>query len=288
MTNPLTSLAAIVVSILVAAGIAYAGGQNSVLLLGFPLFALCGLIAFVIQWCCFVPAFLLKTEHFFDLIGSLTYITLALLVMFLRQGEDPRTILIGSLVLVWALRLGSFLFMRIRRDGHDGRFDDIKPDFPKFLMTWTLQGLWVFITFAAGLAAMTANSSKPMGVFAFLGAIFWVIGFSIEVVADWQKRRFRAQASNVGQFIQTGLWSWSRHPNYFGEILLWVGIALIAFPVLSGMQYFTLVSPVFVFLLLTQVSGVRMLEARAAKKWGSDPDYQAYCARTPALMIRPW
>jgi len=276
MKTPLISLAVLVASVIVATAVAYAGSQNGVTLMGYPLFLLCGLAAFVIQWCCFVPAFLLKTEHFFDLVGSLTYITLALLVMFLRGGEDLRTILIGSLVLIWALRLGSFLFRRIQMDGHDGRFDDIKPDFLKFLMTWTMQGLWVFITFAAGLAAMTSNNSQPLGIFAAFGTIFWMVGFSIEVVADRQKRQFRANSSNAGKFIQSGLWSWSRHPNYFGEILLWAGIALIALPVLTGMQYSTLISPVFVYLLLTQVSGVRMLEARAAKKWGGDPEYQAY------------
>jgi steroid 5-alpha reductase family enzyme len=113
------------------------------------------------------------------------------------------------------------------------------------------------------------------------------VGFAIEVAADQQKRRFRADSSNRDGFIQSGLWAWSRHPNYFGEIALWIGIALIALPVLSGWQLATLISPVFVYLLLTRISGVPLLEARANKKWGEDPNFVAYMRSTPALFPRP-
>jgi steroid 5-alpha reductase family enzyme len=106
-------------------------------------------------------------------------------------------------------------------------------------------------------------------------------------VSDAQKNRFRADPANRGKFIQTGLWAWSRHPNYFGEIVLWIGVAIIALPVLRGWQYLTLISPVFVTLLLTRVSGVPMLERRADEKWGGQEDYEAYKARTPVLIPRP-
>ncbi|MFT7265036.1 MAG: steroid 5-alpha reductase family enzyme, partial [Halioglobus sp.] len=120
------------------------------------------------------------------------------------------------------------------------------------------------------------------------GGLIWVTGFAIEVIADNQKGRFRSVAANRDTFINHGLWKYSRHPNYFGEILLWLGIAVAAFPVLSGWQYVTLVSPVFVYLLLTQVSGVKMLEARALRRWGDNEAYQAYLKRTPALVLNPW
>jgi steroid 5-alpha reductase family enzyme len=194
---------------------------------------------------------------------------------------------IALLVAVWAMRLGSFLFLRVRHDGSDGRFDELKYSFPRFLMTWTLQGLWVLLTLAAGLAAMTTTQSVPMGGLAWTGVALWLIGFAIEAAADAQKRAFRRDPANRGRFITSGLWAWSRHPNYFGEITLWFGIALIASETLSGWRWATLISPLFVFVLLNFISGVPLLEARGKKRWGDDPQYRAYRARTPVLMLRP-
>lgn len=280
-------LAAIVVSLLIAAVIAWAGSQGGVEVGGIPLFALCGAFAFVANWIAFVPAWIYQTEHYYDLMGSLTYLSLITLVLVLGGAPAPRTALIAALVGIWALRLGRFLFSRIREDGTDGRFDSIKPDFAQFLMTWTLQGLWVFLTLSCGLAAMTSETRTELGFMAGLGAMLWITGFAIEVAADRQKRTFRGDPANAGRFITTGLWAWSRHPNYFGEILLWVGIAVIALPAISGWQLATLISPIFVFVLLTRISGVPLLESRGKKRWGHEPEYQAYKARTPVLVPRP-
>jgi steroid 5-alpha reductase family enzyme len=145
----------------------------------------------------------------------------------------------------------------------------------------------VFLTLSCALAAMTSVTRVPLGGSAALGTAVWLAGFAIEVVADRQKSRFRADPGNRDRFITTGLWAWSRHPNYFGEITSWVGIALIAWPALAGWQLATLISPVFVFVLLTRVSGIPLLESRAREKWGHDPDYRAYRARTPVLLPRP-
>ena len=164
------------------------------------------------------------------------------------------------LVSVWAARLGSFLFRRMLRAGKDDRFDALKPSALRFLAVWTVQGLWVSLTLAAALAAVTTSAREPLGLLALLGLATWIVGFGVEAVADWQKSRFRADAANRGRYVDSGLWAWSRHPNYFGEIVLWIGMALIAVPVLSGWQWFTLISPLFVALLLTRISGVPMLE----------------------------
>jgi steroid 5-alpha reductase family enzyme len=187
-------------------------------------------------------------------------------------------------VAVWAIRLGSFLFGRIRKAGKDDRFDEIKPSFIRFLNVWTIQGLWVTFTMAAALVAITTATRKELDLFAIVGFLVWIFGFAIEVVADSQKSRFSANPDNKGKFIQTGLWSRSRHPNYFGEIMLWVGIAIIALPVLQGWQWFALISPFFVTLLLTRVSGVPLLEKKADKKWGGQEDYESYKKRTPVLI----
>jgi steroid 5-alpha reductase family enzyme len=133
---------------------------------------------------------------------------------------------------------------------------------------------------------MTSAQGRPLGAFAALGTLAWAAGFVIEVVSDGQKRRFRDDPANRGRFIQSGLWAWSRHPNYFGEILLWSGIAMVALPALSGWQHATLISPIFVYVLLTRISGIPMLESRARKRWGDEPEYRAYKARTPSLLLR--
>jgi steroid 5-alpha reductase family enzyme len=122
--------------------------------------------------------------------------------------------------------------------------------------------------------------------FLILGSVIWLLGFAVEVIADQQKSEFRSQAQNKGKFISTGLWAYSRHPNYVGEILLWTGIAIIAFPSLSGWSWIALISPVFVYLLLSKVSGVPMLEARADERWGNNDEYQKYKVVTPVLWPR--
>ncbi len=285
--DQIISVVGIVAALLLAMPIAYLGSHNGASFAGLPAFMLCGLVAFIVQWVMFIPAWIYHTEHYFDLTGSLTYITLTLFALLTAGLGNERALLIGALVMIWATRLGSFLFIRISKAGEDRRFRKMKMNFLQFLMTWTLQGLWVYITYAAGLAAMTSVAEVPIGPIAIAGAALWALGFGIEVVADRQKTAFREDPSNRDKFIQSGLWAWSRHPNYFGEILLWCGIMVIAIPVLEGLQYSTLISPIFVIVLLTKISGVRMLENRAEKLWGNDPDYQKYKATTPSLIPLP-
>lgn len=250
-------------------------------------FTLCALLAFGVQWIVFVHAFARQTEHFYDLTGSITYLVMVWFAIWASGATDTHALLLAGLITVWALRLGPFLFRRVRQAGEDRRFRTIKTSFPTFFMTWTLQGLWVFLTASCALAAITRTGAPDFGILVGLGVLLWVAGFAIEVIADGQKSRFRANPDNTNRFIREGLWAWSRHPNYFGEILLWTGIAIIALPGLSGGQHITLISPVFVAFLLTAVSGVRMLEARADKQWGNDPDYQAYKQATPSLLLWP-
>lgn len=281
------SLIGIIIVLLIASGLAFAGSQGGYTLNGFPLYALCILLAFVIQWIAFIPAYMNQTESFFDLTGGLTYIIVTVTAVALSGEVDARSYLLLGIILVWAVRLGSFLFMRIRAAGEDRRFREIKPSFARFLLTWTIQGLWVSFSVAAGLAAITSTVRVGLDAFAVIGLIVWLIGFGIEVIADRQKSAFNATPANKGKFINTGLWSWSRHPNYFGEIVLWIGVAIIALPVLRGWQWATLISPIFIILLLTRISGVPLLEKRADEKWGGQPEYEAYKAGTSVLVPMP-
>lgn len=280
-------MVAIVVSTALGGAIAAAGGAGGERLGGLSTFAWLVIVAFGVNIVVFVPSFLARTEHYFDLTGSLTYLTVTIVAFVSTDDADARTVLLAAMIAIWAARLGTFLFRRVTRDGGDGRFDSLKTDRLVFLRVWVLQGLWVTVTAGAALAAMTAGDKVDLGPVGIIGAGLWVVGFSIEVTSDRQKTAFRADAANEGRFITTGLWAWSRHPNYFGEITLWLGIAVLALPALSGWQHVTLVSPLFVFVLLHYVSGVPLLERRAERRWGADPSYQAYKAATPLLVPRP-
>ena len=285
-TTDRNALIAFPILILIGFLFALAGSQGGTSVFGVPLFALSVGLAYLIQWLVFIPSYLLQTEKFFDLTGSITYISVITIALFFSIGADGRSILLWALVVIWAIRLGTFLFRRIKKAGKDDRFDEIKPSFIRFLNVWTIQGLWVTFTMAAALVAITTTNRKELDLFALVGFLVWALGFSIEVMADSQKSRFSANPDNKGKFIQTGLWSRSRHPNYFGEIVLWIGVAVIAIPVLQGWQWIALISPVFVTLLLTRVSGVPLLEKKADKKWGGQEDYESYKKRTPVLIPR--
>ena len=282
------ALFALPIVILIGVGLALAGSQGGASAFGIAIFALAVGLAFVIQWLAFIPAFVQQSEKFYDLTGSFTYITVTLLAVILSPEVDGRSILLLVLVVIWAGRLGTFLFRRIQKAGKDERFDEIKPSFFRFLLTWTVQGLWVSFTLAAAMAAITTTTRRDLGWVALIGGLVWLFGFGMEVIADMQKSRFRADPANKGRFINTGLWAWSRHPNYFGEITLWIGVVIIALPVLRGWQWVTLISPIFVFILITRVSGLPMLEKRADEKWGGQEDYEAYKKRTPVLIPWPW
>jgi len=283
----LRSLVEILIILTVGAGIAWAGSQGGSRVGEVPLFALCAAIAFGLNMLAFIPAYHYQTERYFDLMGSITYIALISAALALGGDIGARDLLLASMIAIWALRLGPFLFARVTRDGSDGRFDRIKIYPAFFAMVWTLQGLWTLLTAACALAALTSPSNPPLGGFAFAGFGLWGLGLAMEVIADKQKQAFRARPENRDRYITSGLWAWSRHPNYFGEITLWVGVALVALPALSGWQFLSLISPIFVYVLLTRISGVPLLEARAQRRWGEEEGFQQYTRQTPTLFPRP-
>ena len=129
-----------------------------------------------------------------------------------------------------------------------------------------------------------ANSNLIGDLYFISGFILWSFGFIIEIIADQQKKKCKLDEENKDKFISSGLWSISRHPNYVGEITLWFGISIISFPILEGWQFITLISPIFVYLLLTKVSGVNMLEKRSDDQWGNQSEYQEYKKNTPVLF----
>ena len=248
------------------------------------------ILAFLIQWVAFIPAYLFQTEKFYDLTGSLTYLTVIWFVYLSSNqvGEvNFQNLIVSVLISIWAIRLGSFLFSRIHKDGEDKRFRSIKTSPSQFFMTWTLQGMWVSICSMCAITGISSSEVLVLNPLFYLGFILFLIGFSIEVIADHQKTVFRAIKENKDKFISTGLWSKSQHPNYFGEILLWSSIAIMSFSSLSGTQYLTMISPIFTYVLLVYISGVRMLDDMGNKKWGHLEEYKQYKQNTPVLFIKP-
>lgn len=279
------------VTALIAFGVSWLAGMGTVdVAIGpysgpvFPLFAL---IAFAINWAAFIPSALARTEKFYDLTGSITYLSMVAAACVLAMPLDGRSMVVAVCVAVWALRLGLFLFGRIRRDGEDRRFAQIKVNPFRFLAAWSIQALWCFLTAAAALAVIASRERAPLDVFFAVGLALWLTGFALEVIADAQKGKFRRDPANRDRFITTGLWSWSQHPNYFGEMVLWTGVLVMAIPVLNSGLWVVLISPLFVALLLLRVSGVPLLDAHAMKKWGEDPAYQEYRRRTSKIVPRP-
>ena len=256
-------------------------------ILGFNSFKFLISMAVLIQFVIFLPSFLFQTEKFYDLTGSLTFISVTSIAYF--SLDNPTTIdtILYLYVIVWAGRLGIFLFRRINKDGKDERFDKAKKKFFWFLQYWMGQAAWVVFTAGASILAILSPVEAELEVLAFIGIFLWWSGFLIEVISDYQKRKFRETSDPKTEFISTGLWARSRHPNYFGEITLWVGMAVISLSSLSGIEYVTaVVSPLFVYLLLRKAEGVPMLERIADERYGELSNYQEYKANTPVLMMK--
>ena len=288
MSKTQTSLVLFFV-VLIALLFAWAGGQygpqfNIGEFTAVPLLVIAVLIVFLIQWLAFIPAYIKKTEHFYDLVGGVSYLVFVGGMFLATYQFDMRSLLLTVLVSIWALRLSLFLFKRVGQDGSDSRFDSIKHDFMRFLLAWTVQGLWIIVTAGCAIAAISSAQKVSLTMIDGIAILLWILGFAIEIIADQQKRQFKRQETKPTPFICQGLWRYSRHPNYFGEILLWFGIALLALPALQGWQYMTLLSPFFVVLLLTKISGIPLLEAKADERWQGLDEYQNYKNNTPVLL----
>ena len=289
MSSKLKDYFNIIIIICFSSIIALGGSHNSMTYNGYPILFFCLSASFLVHWIIFIPSFLAKTEKFYDITGTLAYLITLYLASVLTSYSsgaslEPRTLIIIGMVSFWALRLGIFLFIRVLKVGEDRRFREAKKSFSKYLVWWTMSALWVFLTTANALTLIVNNKKLVNQPIFYLGLLIWFIGILFEIIADEQKRRFRLNEKNRGKFISSGLWSISRHPNYFGEIILWIGIAIISLPTLSGFQYVTLISPLFIYLLLTRISGVNLLEESSDKKWGDLPEYEQYKKETPVLM----
>ena len=205
------------------------------LLTGIELITYAVIISFVLQWTLFIPAYFFQTEKFYDISGSINFISIVIYIYYynyITHGFNLGNLILSLLIFIWAVRLGVFLFLRIQNDGEDKRFRSIKPSPSKFFMTWTLQATWVSI---CSLCALTGISSDS------------------------------------GIIINN---------------LFFIGLTFFSFSSLSNLQFVTLISPIFTYLLLVYVSGVKLLEANGNKKWGHLKSYKDYIKKTPRLLFK--
>ena len=242
------------------------------------------ILSFIIHWLLFIPAYVFKTEKFYDLTGTISYISIVLYVLLSSTDGiiNYGNIIVSCLIIMWTLRLGAFLYTRIKKAGEDKRFREIKKSFSWFFKAFTISGMWVSICAICALTGIS-NGIELTGV-TYIGIVIFIIGFAIEIISDNQKTNFKKIEHNKDKFITTGLWKYSRHPNYLGEIILWTGVAIISYSSLEVYQMFTLVSPIFTYLLLVNVSGINLLEKSGEKKWGHLDSYKSYKENTPRLI----
>nr|XP_043640181.1 uncharacterized protein LOC122611254 isoform X1 [Erigeron canadensis] len=249
--------------------------------------ALTAIVTFGYQLSFFIVTALLKFDKVTDFAGSTNFVIIALLTLIVKGSWHFRQVVLSFLVVVWGLRLGLFLLMRILNWGEDRRFDEMRANLGKLAVFWIFQAIWVW-TVSLPVTVVNATDSNP-GLKAqdIIGWIMWSVGISIEATADQQKLTFKNSPENRGKWCDVGLWGYSRHPNYFGEIFLWWGIFVASTPVLEGAEWLVVLGPLFLTLLLLFISGIPLLEESGDKKYGNVAGYRQYKKTTSPLVPLP-
>ncbi|MCO5598402.1 hypothetical protein L7F22_052497 [Adiantum nelumboides] len=249
--------------------------------------AITAIVTVLYQLSFFIIAAGCKFDKVTDFAGSTNFVILALLTAILHNTWYFRQIVLTALVVIWGSRLALFLLFRILQWGEDRRFDDKRDNLLKFAAFWIIQAVWVW-TVSLPVTIVNASDRNPdIQAADIVGWVLWFLGALIEAVADQQKLAFKNNATNKGKWCDAGLWGFTRHPNYFGEILLWWGIFIAATPVLNGGQWAAIVGPIFITIVLLFLSGIPLLEASADKRYGGMAEYRRYKKRTSPLIPLP-
>lgn len=234
----------------------------------------------------FCLALLLKDNSIVDIAYGPAFVLISWSAYLFSGSAHPRQLLVLTLVTLWGLRLSGHIFLRKRGEsGEDSRYRKWRDEWGdsfvwrSFLQIFMLQGAVIFFV-SLPILVVIHQPGASLGLLDLLGILVWLLGFSFEAIGDWQLLRFKRDPANRGRILQSGLWRYSRHPNYFGEAILWWGVLLIALG--SPLGIIAIVSPLLIDFLLFKVSGVPMLEA----KYAGNPVFEAYKQRTNAVF--PW
>ncbi len=244
------------------------------------------ILAFAIQIIFFLFANAFKTDKVTDLAYGLTFVFLAWFILLTRSSLEPVQVILTWMVTLWGVRLAVYLFIRILKMGEDKRFDQIRKGFVSFLKFWLFQALTIWVIMLPSTYILSQPQLIHFNLTFWTGIIIFCLGLLIETVADWQKFVFKNNPINKGKWIESGIWKYSRHPNYFGEMTLWWGIFILTLGWQNSWSYLTIIGPIFITFILLKVSGIPLLEKRYEKKYKDNPDYQAYKNSTNLLI--PW
>ena len=248
-------------------------------------FGAAAVAVFIYMAVLFLIALLLKDNSIVDVAWGPGFILVALMTLLLEPQTRARHVLISGLVVIWGLRLAAHIFIRNRGRGEDFRYAKWRQEWGRwfvprsFFQIFMLQGVFMLVI-ASPIILVNRSSGQGLTVLDGLGVLLWSMGFLFEAVGDHQLKKFKQEPESRGKIMMSGLWRYTRHPNYFGEAALWWGIFLIALSVPGG--WAAIVSPLIIGFLLLKVSGVTMLE----KKYAGNEQYAAYARRTSAFF--PW
>jgi steroid 5-alpha reductase family enzyme len=244
------------------------------------------LVVFVYMTTWFVVAMVSGRNDIADVAWGLGFVVVAW-ALVIRQGDPgARLLLIAGLHTAWGIRLAIHIHTRNRGRGEDFRYENWRKQWGRwfvprtYLQVFLLQGFFMVLICAPAVAAAAAPEA-PVGPFAILGTAVWLFGLVFEAIGDAQLLAFKRDPANKGAIMNRGLWRYTRHPNYFGEVVLWWGVWLVALPVELG--WLAIVGPLTITVLLLRVSGIPMLE----KKYEGRADWEAYKARTSAFVPLP-
>ena len=274
MTNTIKNIISVLLMWSILIFVSYILSFTSIEYQGLSVVYIMTLVVVLIQIISYFHSLIFKTELLFDFIGSLSFISLLVVGLIFMGNSDFNKFLISTLLFLWASRLGLFLLFRRIKAKKDIRLQEYLKTPSKLFVLWNMQAIWVILSSLPIIVILTSESTHTFGLIEWGGFLVWIIGFIIEILADNQKRNFKI--TNSSGFINTGLWAYSRHPNYLGEILIWTGITIISIRYIIGTGYIALISPIFVFILLRFISGVPQLELIANERWGSDENYKYY------------
>lgn len=242
------------------------------------------LFTYMSSW--FVVSLFKKRNDVADVAWGLGFVILAWLSFFFSENSGTRGLLVNILVSIWGIRLAWHIHSRNKNKTEDYRYMAWRKEwgslfyFRSYFQVYLLQGFLLFIT-ATPIMVVNKNKGLSLGWLDFVGLLVWIIGFYFEARGDFELNQFIKNPANKGKIMQTGLWAYTRHPNYFGEVTLWWGIYIISLG--SAPFFYSIVGPLTITTLILFVSGIPLLE----KKYVGNPDFEEYKKRTSIFIPLP-